>query len=116
MTPVLSASTLSGDKVHNAQGENLGKIEDFLLDMDTGRIAYAVLSFDGALNGSDKLFAVPPEALRLDADNKCFVINVDKKTLENAPGFDKDHWPNFADRSFGTQIYSYYGRRPYWTS
>jgi hypothetical protein len=62
----------------------------------------------------DKLFAVPPEALELDTDAKCFVLDVDKKKLESAPGFDKNHWPDFADRSFGTKIYSYYGRQPYW--
>ena len=116
MTPILSASTLAGDKVRNTQGDNLGKIEEFMLDMDSGRIAYAVLSFRGVLSIGDKLFAVPPDALRLDPEKKCFVLNVDKTMLENAPGFDKDNWPNFADRGFGTQIYSYYGRRPYWTS
>lgn len=116
MAAVLSASTLSGDGVRDSQGQHLGKIEEIMLDVDTGRIAYAVLSFSGVLGIGDKLFAVPPDALRLDGDQKGFVLNVDKKTLENAPGFAKDNWPNFADRTFGTQIYSYYRRRPYWTS
>jgi uncharacterized protein YrrD len=116
MAAVVSASTLSGDRVRDSQGQHLGKIEEFMLDVDTGRIAYAVLSFGGTLGVGDKLFAVPPDALRLDAEKRCFVLNVDRKTLENAPGFAKDNWPNFADRTFGTQIYSYYRRRPYWTS
>jgi len=112
---VLSASTLSGDKVRNSHGEDLGKIEDFMLDMDSGRIAYAVLSFGGILGIGDRLFAVPPEALMLDNEEHCFVLDVDKKALENAPGFDKNEWPDFADPSFGSQIYSYYGHRPYWS-
>ena len=116
MAAVVSGSTLSGDRVRDSQGQHLGRIEEFMLDVDTGRIAYAVLSFGGVLGVGDKLFAVPPDALRLDAEKGCFVLNVDRKTLENAPGFAKDNWPNFADRTFGTQIYSYYRRRPYWTS
>jgi sporulation protein YlmC with PRC-barrel domain len=112
---VLSASTLAGDKVFNLAGEDLGKIEDFMLDMQSGRIAYAVLSFGGVLGIGDKLFAVPPEALVLDQEKDCFILDADKTELKEAPGFSKDDWPDFADQSWGTQIYSYYGRKPYWS-
>ena len=111
---VLSADTLAGDSVFNAAGENLGKIEDFMLDVESGRIRYAVLSFGGVLGIGNKLFAVPPEALTVDTDRKCLVLDVEKERLENAPGFDKNNWPNFADPTLGREIYGYYGRKPYW--
>jgi hypothetical protein len=57
---------------------------------------------------------VPWDLLTVDEDEKHFVLNVDRSLLENAPGFDKDNWPDMADRSFGTKIYGYYGRTPYW--
>lgn len=109
---LLSASTLAGDKVFNLAGENLGKIEDFMLDMESGRIAYAVLSFGGVLGLGDKLFAVPPEALDLDEDKRCFVLDASKSDLQNAPGFEKDAWPDFTDQSFHSQVSAYYGRNP----
>lgn len=112
---VMSAGTLKGDSVQNAEGETLGKIEDFMLDMEAGRIRYAVLSFGGIVGIGDKLFAVPPEALRIDTDNKCLVLDVDKERLKEAPGFDKDDWPNLADTALGRDVYDYYGRRPYWS-
>jgi sporulation protein YlmC with PRC-barrel domain len=112
---VLSASTLSGDKVRNLEGEDLGKIEDFMLDIDSGRIAYAVLSFGGALGVGNKLFAVPAEALQIDKKEHCFVLDADKDALKDAPGFDRDDWPDFADKSWGMKVHSYYGRTPYWT-
>jgi uncharacterized protein YrrD len=112
---VLSAHTLAGDKVRNPAGDDLGKIEDFMLDIDSGRIAYAVLSFGGVLGIGDKLFAVPPDALALDQEDHCFVLDADKTKLEQAPGFDKDDWPDFADRTWGAEVYSYYGRTPYWS-
>lgn len=62
----------------------------------------------------NKLFAVPWDALKVDEDRKCFILDVDKAKLENAPGFDKDNWPDMADQTWGTQIYSFYGRTPYW--
>ena len=36
---VLSADTLKNEKVVNAAGENLGRIQDYMLDLDSGRIA-----------------------------------------------------------------------------
>ncbi len=106
---VMSASTLIGDPVVNARGEDLGKLEEIMVHVDSGKIAYAVLSFGGFIGIGDKLFAIPWEALTLDEDNKQFILDIDKEKLEQAPGFDKDHWPNMADPTWGNQIYSYYG-------
>ena len=111
---VMSASTLNGDAVVNAAGEDLGKIDDIMIDTPTGRVAYAVLSFGGFLGMGDKLFAIPRDRLKLDEDNHRFILNIDKGTLEKAPGFDKDNWPDMGDPSWGSRVYSYYGSRPYW--
>lgn len=111
---VMAADTLQGDKVVNLQGEDLGEIEHIMLDVPSGRIAYAVLSFGGVMGIGDKLFAIPWEALTLDADRHCFVLDIDQERLRNAPGFDKDHWPSMADRNWGEQVYSYYNKQPYW--
>lgn len=111
---VMAADTLQGDKVVNSRGEDLGEIEDIMLDVPNGRVAYAVLSFGGVMGIGDKLFAVPWSALTLDADRKCFVLDVDKDRLKNAPGFDKDHWPSMADTTWANEVHSYYNSRPYW--
>src|ERR1700756_4851143 len=111
---VMDAATLKGDSVVNSSGEDLGKIEDIMLDVTSGRIAYGVLSFGGFLGMGDKLFAIPWSALTLDAANKCFVLDVPKERLENAPGFDKDHWPAMADRSWAREVHAYYEVSPYW--
>jgi sporulation protein YlmC with PRC-barrel domain len=111
---VLSAGTLAGDRVRNAAGEDLGKVEEIMIDLASGRVAYVVLSFGGFLGIGDKLFAVPWQALRIDEGEHEFVLDVDRNTLENAPGFDKDNWPDMADPSFGAAIHQHYGRTPYW--
>ena len=112
---VMSAEMLAGDPVFNRAGENLGKIEDFMLDVESGRIRYAVLSFGGVLGVGNKLFAVPAEALIVDAERQRLLLDVDKERLKEAPGFDKDNWPDFADSTLGQNIYGFYGRKPYWT-
>jgi len=111
---VLSASTLEGNAVKNAAGEKLGKVDELMIDIPTGRVSYAVLSFGGVLGMGNKLFALPWSTLQVDEDEKCFILNVDKQTLENAPGFDKDNWPDMADNTWAGGIYRHYGAVPYW--
>lgn len=111
---VLSASTMEGDKVVNPQGDDLGTIEEIMVDTTSGRIAYAVLSFGGFLGLGEKLFAIPWQALQLDADNHRFILQVQQETLKNAPGFDKDNWPKTSDMDWLGGVYDYYGYEPYW--
>ena len=113
---VLSASSIMGHKVINTAGEQLGSIKELMIDLDGGLIAYAVLSFGGILGMGDKLFAIPWEALTIDEENRALILDVDKSVLENAPGFDKDNWPDNAKYEAGwlLGVYEYYGYSPYW--
>ena len=110
----MSATSLTGDKVVNTSGENLGKIEDLMIDVFNGRVVYAVLSFGGFLGIGDKLFAIPWSSLTLDEANKRFILDVPKNVLETAPGFDKDKWPDLGDLEYANRIYTHYGATQYW--
>lgn len=55
----LSATSLIGTKVRNSTGQNLGGIEDLVIDLTSGEACYAVLSFGGFIGIGDKFFAVP---------------------------------------------------------
>ena len=110
---LMGADTLMGEDVYIQRGEDLGDIKEIMLDMNNGKVAYAVLSFGGFLGMGDKLFAVPWNALTLDTENKRFILDVDKDRLESAPGFDKDDWPDMADPTWQSTIHSYYGMKAY---
>lgn len=107
---VLSADTITGDEVCNLQDEELGTIQDLMLDVNDGTIRYAVLASGGFLGLGDRLFAVPWKALKLDKENERFLLDVDLERLKNAPGFDKDNWPNMADPTWNSTVDSYYAR------
>ena len=107
---LLSADTITGDEVCNLQDEELGTIQDLMLDVTEGNIRYAVLASGGFLGMGDRLFAVPWKALQLDTENKRFLLDVDVERLKDAPGFDKDHWPNMADPKWNSTVESYYAR------
>ena len=108
---LLASGTLIGDKVINAQNENIGEIEELMISVGDGTVAYAVMSFGGFLNFGTKFFAVPWSTLQVNEEKKCFVINVDKERLKDAPGFDKDHWPDMTPE-WATEINTYYKFNP----
>lgn len=106
---LMGANTLLGNDVYNTDGEDLGDIKELMLDMSSGRIAYAVLSFGGLFGMGDKLFAVPWSALKLDTANKRFTLDVPKSELKNAPGFDKSQWPRMSDSTWARGVHKFYG-------
>ena len=106
---LMGANTLIGNDVYSQNNEDLGDIKEIMLDTNSGKVCYAVLSYGGFLGMGEKLFAVPWHALKLDTDNKRYVLNIDSAKLDSAPGFDKDHWPNMADETWANSIHSFYG-------
>lgn len=113
---VMAASSLDGNNVISCDGNDVGTIKEIMLDVSSGRVAYAVLSSGGFLGIGDKLLAIPWNALTLDTDNKCFRLAVTSDQVRNAPGFDKDSWPGMADQTWATTLHQHYGREPYWSS
>lgn len=111
---VMAAKTLQSNDVYNRQDEKLGSVQDIMLDVQHGRIAYAVLSHGGLLGMGDKLYAIPWEALVLDTDRKCFILDISVDRLSEAEGFDKDDWPSMADEAWARRAYDFYGQTPYW--
>ncbi|WP_322057334.1 PRC-barrel domain-containing protein [Paraburkholderia sp. J63] len=113
---VMAASTLDGDRVYSSDNEEVGKIKEIMLEVESGRVVYAVMSSGGFLGIGDKLLALPWAALTLDTSRKCFVLNVTAERVKDAPGFDKDQWPAMADLQWGTAVHQYYGTPGYWES
>ena len=103
---ILTAKSVLGDRVFNEAGEDLGKIEDIMLNLDEGTIKYVVIAFGGVLGVNQKYFAIPFEALTLDSKNHAFILEQRREAFENSPGFDKKHWP---DANFHSQFSGDYG-------
>lgn len=107
---LMGAKTLLGNDVYNKESIELGDIKEIMLDMRSGCVSYAVLSFGGVFMGlGEKLFAVPWSAMKLDTEKKCFILDVSKERLEKAPGFDQKNWPDMADEKWQASIHSFYG-------
>ncbi len=94
---VISAHMFTGSRVRNRMNEELGSIKDIMIDFRSGRVAYLALAYGGFLGIGEKLFAIPWQAMVLDEDRQCFILDADRSYFENAPGFDKNHWPEVPD-------------------
>ena len=115
MYGVVRASKIIGETVVNRQSENVGKINEQVIDAKNNRVAYAVLSFGGFLGMGNKLFAMPWEAFEFSTTENKLILNIDKDKLEKAPGFEENEkWPDFSDTRWGEGIYKYYNFTPPW--
>ncbi len=104
---------IAGCNVKNPADENLGEIQELVLDPQTGSIEYAVISFGGFLGMGDKLFAVPWEVLQPAHDTEDMkdahvVLNIDKERLKNSPGFPRNNWPDMASEEWDKEIREFY--------
>ncbi len=107
---LMGAGTLTGNDVYNLKDEKLGEIKEFMLNMRDGKVSYAVLSDGGFIcTLGEKLYAIPFKALQLDTKNKRFILDADIEKIQNAPGFDTEHWPNMEDEAWGDSIHKFYG-------
>lgn len=102
----LAATKVRGRRVINYDNEDLGTVEDLMLDVATGRLGYAVLACIGA--AQEKLFPVPVRALTIDTDGSRFMLNADRETLKYAPGFDRNDWPDTGDPGWKSGVESFY--------
>ncbi|HEX8948976.1 MAG TPA: PRC-barrel domain-containing protein [Dissulfurispiraceae bacterium] len=112
--PIERASKIIGMNVKNPQGETLGDVKDIAIDDKTGRIAYAVLAPSSSVGAGSKYFAIPWKALTFSTTGDNLILNASKDKLKNAPGFNKDNWPDFANQQWGSEVHRYYGQQPYW--
>lgn len=103
----MRASRLIGMDVHNLQGEDLGEINDLMIDVNNQRVHYAILGFGGYLGVGEKLFAYPVRSLRASGDR--LILDASKEHLEKAPGFDRSLWPNWAELRNREAIDRYHG-------
>ena len=97
---LLFAQRMKGNEIYDRRGNKLGTIADVMLDGSLTRAPYVVLAFGGSLTTPKKLFAVAPEALTLDTENECFVLDANQQRLAEADGFDPARPPTMADSLF----------------
>jgi sporulation protein YlmC with PRC-barrel domain len=103
MMKLNKCSQLIGTTVENRQRDKLGKIEDLVVDYDTGDVSYCVLRVAHGISATPKYLAVPLAALQPAADGQHVILNAEKDKLAQAQGFDRNNWPSVSNPAWGAQ-------------
>ena len=110
---LIAAEKVKGTNVYNPAGDKLGSVDDIMIDKVSGRAIYAVMSFGGFLGMGERFHPLPWATLKYDAQKGGYVVNLDKKVLEDAPYYDSGR--EFAwTPDYGRKVDSYYGTPSYW--
>lgn len=107
------ASELIGLNVKNRQDENLGDIEDLVLDLREGALVYAYLGFGGFLGMGEKMAAIPWSAIDVQPQRNIARVDADKSLLQSI-AFESSKEPNLANRDEATRLYQRFNETPYW--
>lgn len=97
-----------GNAVKNPRGEELGKLEEIVINLDEGRPVYVVLSLASGLLKADKLLAVPWSLVTVSSDVGTLILNIDGQILDNVPVFEKDRWPDMSDPRWAESVHTYF--------
>lgn len=110
---LVKATEVMDLNVGTPKREDIGQIEDFLIDTDRGRIALAVMKIEkGRAAQSDRLYAVPWQSVDFNKSDRIIVLKVQPDRLREAPAFEPNNWPNFADGKFTQRVYTFYNVQP----
>ncbi len=110
----LRLSKLFGTDIRNLQGENLGKLDNVMIDLNQGKLAYGIVAIRSGFLGMNKDFAaVPWTALNWTAQPGIARLDADRQTLASI-AFSRDNFPNLADPQYSRQLYERFHATPYW--
>jgi sporulation protein YlmC with PRC-barrel domain len=87
-TTAITASRVIDATVYNAAGEEIGHVEDLVLDKTSDRIKFAVLGFGGFLGIGERYHALPWAALNYSEEQGGYVVNISRADLEKAPSYE----------------------------
>lgn len=113
---VEKASQLMGMSVKNRQDQKLGKVDNFAVDLAAGRIVTVIISSGGFLGMGDELSAVPPTALRFNAERDILQLDATKEMLASSPHFKANEWPDLSQPGYVGGVYRAYQVEPYFTT
>lgn len=106
----MRASKLVGANVQSPKGEDLGSVQDLIVNADDGKVDYAIIAFGGTLGFGEKLFAYPMERLRPATTDSDLILNASKQEMEKAPGFDRSTWPTWGSGGYRGEVEKHFGK------
>jgi hyperosmotically inducible periplasmic protein len=113
---VQKARDFIGMPVKNLQNQDIGKVDNFVVSLPSGRMVAVVIASGGFLGMDGELSAVPPASINYDSDRRTVRLDTSKETLANSPHFKADQWPDFGQPAYASGVYRAYNVKPYFNT
>jgi sporulation protein YlmC with PRC-barrel domain len=110
---IVGAESVMGCVIVDRQGHRIGELRDIVLDLSTGRIAYAVIALQKCREDG-QLVVVPWNVVHPDQGAQRLRVNAHADWIERAPCVQQGHAPDRFVQEWGALIHNYFGTRPYW--
>lgn len=102
--PRLTASNaIDGMAVLDGARARVGSIRHLLINLESGRAEFAILTFGGLFPIGERLYPLPWRALRYDMGSHVFEADLDVRRLRHAPSYKRGDDPTF-DRAYGKKV------------
>ena len=108
---LIAATKVDGVACYNRRAEHLGHVSDLMIDKQSGKVSYALMSFGGFLGIGESYHPLPWSMLRYDTEQGGFVVDVDTEKLKEAPHFGVDETPAW-HKGYGQKVDSFWGLTP----
>jgi hypothetical protein len=106
---VLLTSEYVGQRVHNFQGLDLGRIVELVIDRETATLSFVALSSLTDEDPGEPLMIVPWPALTPDSSGPGLLLGINRERLRRAPALQRSELPTLGDREVRAWVLSYYG-------
>jgi hypothetical protein len=106
---LISADKVVGTAVYDAAGERLGTIDSIMIGKQSGKVAYAVMSFGGFLGIGERYHPLPWQALTYDHAKGGYNVQHSADDLRGAPNYSREEVRDFDYGSRSGEIDDYYG-------
>jgi sporulation protein YlmC with PRC-barrel domain len=84
---LIAADKVLGATIYNSSGDNLGSIQDIMIDQKSGNVAYAIMSSGGFLGIGSRHYPLPWLMLKYDTNLGGYIVDVDSAQLKGAPAY-----------------------------
>ena len=110
----IEGSRVKGTSVYSRSGESIGSIDDVMIEKQSGKVAYAVMSFGGFLGIGNDYYPIPWSMLKYDPSKGGYLVDITRAQLEGAPAWGREATGDWRDRNFETSVNDHYGSGPFW--
>jgi PRC-barrel domain len=111
---IVGGREILGLPVIDSRGERVGTLADIMFDLHTGRIAYGIVALDRVPRWTERMVAIPWNAMHLGSDDEHLCVNARRDWIERTPSVQAQSLPSILDHDRAVLIHSFFGTKPYW--